>query len=59
MNPIIPNMAELADRLYRALKLSPCRCAMRWGPKGEMETVKTCTRCDACEEYETMRELAT
>ncbi len=47
-----PVGTSLADQLYAALKLTPCRCLKRWGNEGELVTIQACSRCIAIERYE-------
>lgn len=43
----------LTEQLYRALKLAPCGCTMRWVKDGaEREVVKQCPMCAAIDRYD-------
>ena len=46
-------LVTLTEQLYRALKLAPCACTMRWCKDGaEREVVKQCPKCAAIQRFD-------
>ena len=51
------DLPHVAEQMYRALKLLPCRCEKRWQDgKAEMVTVKECGAHQALAAYEAITE---
>lgn len=58
MDILVPSYKKTAERLYRALRLMPCRCERHWQDgKPDMQLTKVCERCEACNEYEMISQV--